>query len=229
MQDLINKPDAGTFACIFDLDGVLVDTALYHYQAWKRLANSLGFDFTTEQNEQLKGVSRMRSLDLILKWGGMEKSAAEKEILAATKNEWYVAMINKMTAAELLPGTLTLLQDLRRYGLKIALGSASKNATVILERTQITPYFDTVVDGNVVSASKPDPEVFVKAATMLDIPVQHCVVFEDAQVGVTAALAGDMKVVGVGKAENLKGAHHYISDLSEITWQEIKLLLKGND
>src|SRR5690606_38556574 len=114
----------------------------YHYQAWKRLANSLGFDFTTEQNEQLKGVSRMRSLDLILKWGGIEKSAAEKEILAATKNEWYVAMINKMTAAELLPGTLSLLQDLRRNGLKIALGSASKNATVILERTQITPYFD---------------------------------------------------------------------------------------
>jgi beta-phosphoglucomutase len=214
-------------ACIFDLDGVLVDTAVYHFKAWKQLANSLGFDFTEAQNEHLKGVNRMRSLDMILDWGGVEKSAAEKEALAATKNAWYVEMINKMTPAEVLPGTIPLLEDLKEQGFKIALGSASKNSSIILERTQITHFFDAIVDGNVVSASKPDPEVFTKAAAMVGIAVGQCVVFEDAQAGVEAALAGEMKVVAVGTPENLKGADRYVANLSQITVEEIKSLIKG--
>ncbi|MET3112338.1 beta-phosphoglucomutase [Pedobacter sp. CG_S7] len=227
MQEPIKHQSSPAVACIFDLDGVLVDTAVYHFQAWKKLANSLGFDFTEAQNENLKGVNRMRSLDMILNWGGVDKSAAEKETLAATKNEWYVAMINKMTAAELLPGTVQLLADLKKEGVKIALGSASKNSAVILERTQLTHFFDAIVDGNVVSASKPDPEVFTTAAAMLGVPVASCIVFEDAQVGVEAAIAGKMKVVAVGTAANLKGANRYVKDLSEITVQEIMTLIKG--
>jgi len=227
MQESVQNPTNHAVACIFDLDGVLVDTAVYHFQAWKKLANSMGFDFTAAQNEHLKGVNRMRSLDMILNWGGVEKSDAEKEVLAATKNAWYVDMINKMTPEELLPGTLQLLEDLRRQGIKIALGSASKNSAMILERTQLTGFFDAIVDGNVVSASKPDPEVFTKAAAMLDVPVAVCVVFEDAQAGVAAAIAGKMKVVGVGAEENLKGADCYVDDLSQITVQDIKALIEG--
>ncbi|WP_432708598.1 beta-phosphoglucomutase [Pedobacter sp.] len=214
-------------ACIFDLDGVLVDTAVYHYKAWKQLANDMGFDFTEAQNEHLKGVNRMRSLDMILNWGGVEKTAEEKEVLATSKNTQYVSMINKMTAAEVLPGTINLLTALQQAGIKIALGSASKNAGVILERTQLTHFFDAIVDGNLVSASKPDPEVFVKGAAMVGVSPAQSVVFEDAQAGVDAALAANMKVVGVGQPENLKGAHVYVKDLSEITVEEIKALVKG--
>ena len=227
MQEPIKHQSSSAIACIFDLDGVLVDTAVYHFHAWKKLANSLGFDFTESQNENLKGVNRIRSLDMILNWGGVEKSAAEKETLAATKNEWYVAMINKMTAAELLPGTVQLLEHLKKEGVKIALGSASKNSAIILERTQLTHFFDAIVDGNVVSTSKPDPEVFTTAAAMLGVPVTSCVVFEDAQVGVEAAIAGKMKVVAVGTAANLIGADRYVKDLSQISVQEIMTLLKG--
>ncbi|MBG6235415.1 beta-phosphoglucomutase [Pedobacter sp. CAN_A7] len=214
-------------ACIFDLDGVLVDTAVYHYKAWKQLANDLGFDFTEAQNEHLKGVNRMRSLDMILAWGGVEKTAEEKEVLATSKNTQYVGMINKMTAAEVLPGTIDLLTALQQAGFKIALGSASKNAGVILERTQLTHFFDAIVDGNLVSASKPDPEVFVKGATMVGVTPAQSVVFEDAQAGIDAALAANMKVVGVGLPENLIGAHVYVKDLSEITVEDIKALIGG--
>lgn len=228
MQEHTTLPSSSkTIACIFDLDGVLVDTAVYHYKAWKQLANSLGFDFTEAQNEHLKGVNRMRSLDMILSWGGVEKTQEEKLALAATKNSQYVEMINKMNAAELLPGSLKLLEDLKKEGIKIALGSASKNSSVILERTQLTHFFDAIVDGNVVSASKPDPEVFTKGAEMLGVAPEDCVVFEDAQVGVEAALKGKMKVVGVGEEENLKGADRYVKDLSQITVQEIIALIKG--
>lgn len=204
-------------ACIFDLDGVLVDTAVYHYQAWKQLANSLGFDFTPAQNEQLKGVNRMRSLDMILNWGGIEKSEAEREVLASLKNSWYVAMISKMTADEVLPGALTLLEDLKTAGIKIALGSASKNSGLILERTKLTHFFDAIVDGNAVTTSKPDPEVFLKAAELLEEKNKDCIVFEDALAGVQAAIAAGMHVVGIGEPSNLPDAKFVIKDLSEIT------------
>ncbi|NRF38979.1 beta-phosphoglucomutase [Pedobacter foliorum] len=208
-------------ACIFDLDGVLVDTAVYHYKAWKQLANSLGFDFTHAQNEQLKGVNRMCSLDMILKWGNLDKSESEREELASLKNSWYVAMISKMTIAEVLPGSLKLLQDLKEQGVKTALGSASKNSALILERTGLVDFFDAIVDGNAVTSSKPDPEVFVKGAELLKVANKDCVVFEDAIAGVQAAIAAGMKIIGVGETGNLPGAQLVIKDLSAITIEEI--------
>jgi beta-phosphoglucomutase len=211
-------------ACIFDLDGVLVDTAVYHYQAWKQLANSMGFDFTHEQNEQLKGVSRVRSLEKILAWGGVEKTEEERAELAALKNSWYVEMIGKMTTDELLPGTLKLLQDLKAAGIKMALGSASKNSALILTRTGLANFFDAIVDGNAVTASKPDPEVFVKAAELLGAAAQDCIVFEDALAGVEAGNAAGMLVVGVGSTENLPGSKIVIKDLSEITIADLMAL-----
>jgi len=206
-----------TIACIFDLDGVLVDTAVYHYQAWKKLANSLGFDFTHAQNEQLKGVNRMSSLDKILNWGNITKTDDEKQDLAALKNTWYVEMISKMSATEVLPGSVELLEELHNSGIKIALGSASKNSGLILERTNLSHFFDAIVDGNSVTTSKPDPEVFVKGGEMLNTPAAQCIVFEDAAAGVEAAIAAHMAVVGVGLPENLPGADFWVKDLSEVT------------
>lgn len=214
-------------ACIFDLDGVLVDTAVYHYQAWKKLANSLGFDFSHAQNEQLKGVNRMRSLDKILAWGGVEKTDAEKEELATLKNTWYVEMISKMSASEVLPGSVELLQELHNQGIKIALGSASKNSGTILERTNIAHFFDAIVDGNAVTSSKPDPEVFIKGAELLNAKSEDCIVFEDAAAGVEAALAANMTVVAVGEAENLPGADIYVKDLSGVTVEQLIGLIRN--
>ena len=207
--------------CLFDLDGVLVDTAVYHYKAWKALANRLGFDFTEAQNEHLKGVNRMRSLEMILDWGKVSKTEAEMLELAAGKNAEYVEMISKMTAEEVLPGTLQLLQALKAAGIKIALGSASKNSGLILERTNLAHLFDAIVDGNHVSASKPDPEVFLKGAEALGLEPSNCIVFEDAQAGVQAAINGGMKVIGIGQQNNLAGANLVIRDLSEISVEEI--------
>lgn len=211
-------------ACIFDLDGVIVDTAVYHYKAWKRLANELGFNITEEQNENLKGVSRMHSLDLILQWGGVTKSDAEKEELAARKNTWYVEMINKMTPDEILPGAKEFLQACLDAGLKTALGSASKNSETILEKVGITHFFNAVIDGNKVSKPKPDPEVFLKGAEELGIPPENCVVFEDAIAGIEAAHNGGMKVVGIGSPQVLTGADLVVSGLDKMTLEKLKEL-----
>ena len=203
-------------ACIFDLDGVIVDTAGYHYQAWKRLANQLDFDFTLEDNEKLKGISRKESLELILKWGMVSKTSVEKEELAQLKNTWYVEMISGMTPADVLPGALQFLKDVKASGYKTALGSASKNAGIILNKVELTNYFDAIVDGNVVTASKPDPQVFLKGAKMLGVNPLACVVFEDAIAGVEAAKNGGMKVVGIGSIETLAGADLIIDSLQEM-------------
>src|ERR1700759_2226444 len=211
-------------ACIFDLDGVIVDTAVYHYKAWKRLANELGFDLTEHQNENLKGVSRVRSLELILQWGGVTKTRAEQEALAARKNSWYVEMINQMTPAEILPGAKEFLLACRQDGLKTALGSASKNSGTILEKVGITHLFDAVIDGNKVSKAKPDPEVFLKGAEELGIDPKYCVVFEDAIAGVEAAKNGGMKAVGVGSPDVLGEADLVISGLNEMSLEQLNLL-----
>ena len=208
-------------ACIFDLDGVIVDTAVYHYKAWKRLANSLGFDFTEHQNEQLKGVSRVRSLQLILGWGGVTKTEAEQEQLATQKNTWYMEMVNQMKPEEILPGAKEFLTTCRAVGLKTALGSASKNSMTILEKIGITDMFDAVIDGNKVSKAKPDPEVFLAGAQALGVEPEECVVFEDAIAGVEAAIAGDMKVVGIGSRDVLKGANLVIKSLDEMTLDKL--------
>jgi len=211
-------------ACIFDLDGVIVDTAVYHYKAWKRLANSLGFDFTEEQNEKLKGVSRVRSLELILQWGGITKTPAEQETLATQKNTWYVDMISHMTPAEILPGAKEFLQVCRDAGLKTALGSASKNSMMILEKINIVGMFDAVIDGNKVSKPKPDPEVFLKGAEAVGIAPANCVVFEDAIAGVEAALAGGMKAIGIGSPAVLKEADLVVSGLDKMNLEMLKEL-----
>ncbi|HMG08257.1 MAG TPA: beta-phosphoglucomutase, partial [Mucilaginibacter sp.] len=183
-------------ACIFDLDGVIVDTAIYHYKAWKRLANELGFDFTEHDNEQLKGVSRMRSLEIVLQCGGVTKTEAEQKLLAAQKNAWYMEMVNQMTPAEILPGAREFVESCRAAGIKTALGSASKNSMTILNKLNIAQLFDAIIDGNKVSKAKPDPEVFLKGAEELGVEPKYCVVFEDAIAGVEAAKAGGMKAIG---------------------------------
>ncbi|MEY3678113.1 MAG: beta-phosphoglucomutase [Bacteroidota bacterium] len=208
-------------ACIFDLDGVIVDTAVYHFKAWKRLANHLGFDFTEEENEKLKGVSRVRSLQLILEWGGVEKTTEEQSQLADLKNSWYVEMIKEMHPDEILPGAKEFLLAVRQAGLKTALGSASKNSRTILEKVGLLELFDSIIDGNTVSASKPDPEVFLKGAQSLGLNPEDCVVFEDAISGVQAALAGGMKVVGIGDAQTLSGASLVVAGLYEMNLEKL--------
>ena len=211
-------------ACIFDLDGVIVDTAVYHYKAWKRLANELGFDFTEEDNEKLKGISRTRSLELILQWGGITKTEVEKEELAARKNDWYVEMISHMTPAEILPGAKAFLITCRNAGLKTALGSASKNSMMILNKIDLADLFDAVIDGNKVNKPKPDPEVFLKGAEALYVAPRECVVFEDAIAGVEAAINGGMKAVGIGSPGVLTGANLVVSGLNEMNLEKLGLL-----
>lgn len=201
---------------IFDLDGVLVDTAVYHYQAWKMLADKLGFLFTPADNERLKGVSRMRSLDILLEIGHITASDAQKAEMAAEKNRRYVAMLQDLTKAHLLDGAEEYLLSLRGQGVRIALGSASKNAPLILEKTGIAPLFDAVVDGSGVTKAKPDPEVFLKAAAALCLPPKECVVYEDSQAGIDAARAAGMATVTVDRGGVLKDADCYVKSLREL-------------
>ena len=212
---------------IFDLDGVIVDTAKYHYLAWKRLGDELGIEFTEQDNERLKGVSRMRSLDIILELGNQKKTQEEKEALTAKKNSWYVESILQMDASQILPGVLDFLEDLKARSVKIALGSASKNARTILERVQITNYFDAIIDGNLVSKAKPDPEVFLLGATKLGVKPTQTVVFEDAQAGIEAALNAGMYTVGVGDRKILSEAHVVISSFESLNVEELFHALTG--
>ncbi|MBD1421356.1 beta-phosphoglucomutase [Sphingobacterium chuzhouense] len=203
-------------AVIFDLDGVLVDTAVFHYQAWKRLAKQFDFDFTEAENEQLKGVSRVDSLNLILKWANKEVPAEEKEQLAALKNTWYLELVENMQDGDVLPGTIDLLTYLKAKDKKIALGSASKNAVRILEKTGILHYFDAIIDGNAVRNSKPDPEVFLKAAAEVGVAPAASVVLEDAQAGIEAARAANMQVIAVDRSHVLTNYDARVDDLAEI-------------
>lgn len=211
---------------IFDLDGVIVDTAKYHFLAWKRLGEELNINFTKTDNERLKGVSRMHSLDILLELGQQVKSKEEKQALADKKNAWYVEYIQQMDASEILPGVLDFLDLLQSRNVKIALGSASKNAQTILEKVQITDYFHTIVDGNLVSKAKPDPEVFLLGATSLNISPSQTIVFEDAQAGIEAGLRAGMTTVGVGDPRVLATAHLVIPGFASIKPE--KLLQKLN-
>ena len=203
-------------AAIFDLDGVIVDTAKYHYLAWKRLAGQYGFDFTEADNERLKGVSRTQSLEILLEIGGLSPDVATKTRMATLKNEWYVDYVSRMDASEILPGAAQYLNMIRARGVKIALGSASKNAPMILERLAISQLFDVIVDGNRVSKAKPDPEVFLRAASELGTPPASCIVFEDAEAGIRAALSAGMGAVGIGKPSRLKEADMVIDGLYQL-------------
>ena len=197
-------------ACLFDLDGVLVDTAIYHFQAWKMLGENFNYQLSEEQNEQLKGVSRVESLNRILNWASYTATEEQKEIWLKEKNDNYLQLITHMNPSEILPGVVDFLGQIKADGYKIALGSASKNAEIILEKTHLTPWFDLIIDGNKVSKSKPDPEVFLKGAEGLGLLPSECIVFEDAQAGVEAAIAGGMKVIGIGEASVLGDANKVI-------------------
>lgn len=202
---------------IFDLDGVIVDTAKYHFLAWRKLANSLDIDFTETQNEQLKGVSRVKSLEKILSWGNKSLSDSDFNALMAKKNEDYLSYIDKMDESEILedvPQTLDFIQS-NQQG--IALGSASKNARTILEKVKLLNKFEAIVDGNDVSKAKPDPEVFLIAAEQLKISAKHCVVFEDSVAGIQAANTANMISIGIGEENVLHEADYIFKDFTQIS------------
>ncbi len=211
---------------IFDLDGVIVDTAKYHFLAWKNLANSLGFNFTKEQNELLKGVSRVKSLEILLEIGKVELSEEKKQILLVKKNTEYLGYVNKMTDEEILPGINELLNYLDARGIKYALGSASKNAPLILEKVGLIKRFAALVDGNDVSKVKPDPQVFLIGAQKLHMKPKNCIVVEDAIAGVEAANAAKMISIGIGDAELLSEATYVLKDTNGFTADFLKNLLK---
>jgi beta-phosphoglucomutase len=206
-------------ACLFDLDGVIVDTAKYHFIAWKEMAAELCFDFTEAENELLKGVSRMRSLDILLGIGKITKTDSEKHALAEKKNQRYLEYVHQMTEKEILPGVTRFLIDLRNHGILIALGSASKNAPLILERIQLSDQFDAIVDGNAVSKAKPDPEVFLRCAELLKVKPAECLVLEDAQAGIEAARNGGMNVIGIGSPNHLSGADQIIPGFENLDFK----------
>jgi len=214
-------------AFIFDLDGVIVDTAKFHFLAWRKLANDLGFDFTEEQNEQLKGVSRVESLKKILKWGDMKLSEKEFNRQMALKNENYLSYVGEMDKAEILPGVPKVLDYLLENDIPFALGSASKNARTILKKIDLYDKFDAIVDGTDVSKAKPDPEVFLIAAEKLNTKPENCVVFEDSVAGVQAANIGKMTSVGIGDKKVLQEADYVFTDFTEIEIEFIEKLLRN--
>ena len=187
-------------AVIFDLDGVIVCTDECHYQGWKKMADDEGIYFDRHINERLRGVSRMESLNIVLERAEKTYSQEEKVALATRKNEYYKEFIKKLTPADVLEGVMEFCDDLKAKGVKIAIGSSSKNTPGILNYIGLSDYFDAVADGNSIKNSKPDPEVFLLAAEKLGIDPKDCLVVEDADAGVEAALAGGMRVLGVGGA-----------------------------
>ncbi|MEN9335842.1 MAG: Beta-phosphoglucomutase [Bacteroidota bacterium] len=201
-------------AFIFDLDGVIVDTAKYHFLAWQKLAQELGIEFTPEHNEELKGVSRVRSLEIILALGNVTATVAEKEQWLFQKNQDYLAYIENMDASEILPGVLSILEYIKAKGQWIALGSASKNARPILEKVKIMHLFDAIVDGNDVSNAKPDPEVFVRAAQLVGVSNENAIVFEDSVAGIQAANIAHMTSIGIGDEKILNEAQYNFNDFT---------------
>ncbi|RTY92889.1 beta-phosphoglucomutase [Flavobacterium sp. RSP46] len=214
-----------TKAFIFDLDGVIVDTAKYHYLAWQKIANELNIEFTLEHNELLKGVSRVRSLDIILELGKVTASQEDKDQWLVQKNEEYLSYLVDMNESEILPGVFEILKFLKQNSQPIALGSASKNARPILEKTGLLSYFDAVVDGNDVTNAKPDPEVFLMAAKLLKIKPEDSIVFEDSVAGVQAANIGNMTSIGIGEATTLHEAKYIFNDFTAIDTQFIEELI----
>jgi beta-phosphoglucomutase len=210
-------------ACLFDLDGVIVDTAKYHFVAWRRLANHLGIDFSIAENEKLKGISRTDSLKLILDWGGIKITDNEILELATLKNTWYLELIEEMQEDEILPGVVDFLQSLKADHIKIGLGSASKNSETILKKINLLDEFDVIIDGTKVTQSKPSPEVFLKGAEALQVLPKNCLVFEDAISGVEAALNGGMRVVGIGESEILDKAHFVVAGFENLNWKDLQI------
>ena len=210
---------------IFDLDGVIVDTAKYHFKAWQSLAKNLQYNFTEQDNEQFKGVSRVRSLELLLEMAQYKATEKEKEQWLIDKNTHYLSLISHMNNSEILPGITEILKALKAQQIPVALGSASKNAQPILEKVGLLSYFDVLVDGNEVTMAKPNPEVFLTAAKGLGVAPEDCVDFEDAQAGVAAAKAAKMTCVGIGDPAILFNADHCFVSTAEITPSFVQSLI----
>ncbi len=187
-------------AVIFDLDGVLVSTDEYHYQGWKRLADEEGILFTREDNHRQRGVSRMASLEVLLEKAVTTYNDAQKKAMASRKNAYYCSLLETLQPSDVLPGARELLEELRAKAIRLAVGSSSGNTPLIMEKVDLTHYFDAVADGNDISRSKPDPEVFLLAAKRLALPFEACVVVEDAEAGVEAARRAGMRVYAIGPA-----------------------------
>ena len=216
----------GRTGFIFDLDGVIVDTAKYHYLAWRKLANELGFEFTQEQNELFKGVSRKRCLEILLEIGKIKASPEQFNRWLVEKNEDYLSLIEKMDASEILPDVQRVLKFLKKHNMPIALGSASKNARPILEKVNLMDYFDAIVDGTQVTKAKPDPEVFLLAAVQMGVNPKECVVFEDAVAGIEAANNAGMLSIGIGEEKVLSEAKIVFADFTEMDDNFLNRLLE---
>jgi beta-phosphoglucomutase len=212
-------------ACIFDMDGVIVDTARFHFKAWHRLADTLSIPFTEEQNEQLKGVSRVDSLERILSWGNLVLSGNKKIELMNLKNKWYLEYVEQVSPADMLTGVPEFLRELHEAGILIGLGSSSKNSILILDKLGITGLFSTIVDGTKIHLSKPNPEVFLRGARELNCTPQDCVVFEDAISGVEAAKNGGFRCIGIGDSSILSKADVVVPDMKGMTIPRMKSLL----
>lgn len=209
---MINKK-----AIIFDLDGVIVDTAKFHFYAWRNLAKKLNINFDEKDNEQLKGVSRVESLKKILKWGNKSISDEQFQQLMEEKNQEYLSYVDEMTPEDILPGVMPTLNFLKDQNVKMALGSASKNAKRILANVELDDFFDEIVDGHTVSKAKPDPEVFLKGTELLGIKPEESLVFEDSIAGIKAANRGNMTSIGIGDVDTLHEADYCFRDFTEIT------------
>ena len=208
-------------ACIFDLDGVIVDTAKYHFQGWLRLARHLEIPFTEEDNEKMKGISRMASLEKILELGTKTYSDRDKQKFCMTKNTWYLDLIQRMDKKDILPGIVDFLAHLKENNIKIALGSASKNARFVLDKVGIKDDFQIIIDGNDVKNSKPDPEVFLKGAIGLHVEPRETIVIEDSAKGIEAAIAGGFYSIGIGLEEHLSHASIVLPSLEDITISDL--------
>ncbi len=204
-------------AVIFDLDGVIVSTDEFHYQAWKKLADEEGIFFDRHINERLRGVSRLESLDIIMEKAPKKYTEEEKKNLAERKNRYYRELLEKLTPGDILPGVLEKIKELKKDGVRLGIGSSSKNTPVILEKIGLADFFDAVSDGNQIKRSKPDPEVFLLAASKMNIPPEKCLVVEDADAGIEAAINAGMKCMAVGAASSNKKAHIRAGSLQEIS------------
>ena len=205
-------------ACIYDLDGVITDTAKYHYQSWKWVADQLEYNLTEKQNQKLKGIGRKESLDKILKWSGARISEAEKSNLLQKKNQMYLEQIDHMTPEEIFEGFRTFNALIKKEGIKVAIGSSSRNAIRIIDKLDLVLDFHAIVDGGMTENSKPEPDIFLLAAEKLGVPPEECLVIEDSQAGLTAAKKAGMKSVLFGDDKGLKGAQLQIK-----TWLEADL------
>lgn len=205
---------------IFDLDGVLVDTRPYHFKAWQRLALEMGFELQEHHNEELRGLSRMASLEKIMEWGNLYASDAEKLFWSDVKNNWYIDLISRMKPSEVLPGVLDFLESTRKEGIRMAVVSSSKNARAVLRSVELEHYFAAVIDGNFAKKVKPAPDCFLLAAQTLRIQPAACLVFEDAPVGVEAARKGGFSTVAVGRYAHLCGADWEISGFEHLSLEQ---------